>query len=76
VRHHARRPSFHASETGAQIFLLAGERRFQYPLENLFMTKLQSLLDSLVWIKRGKACVFISPAGEIPQGRNVGQPGK
>jgi len=76
VTNRGRHPAFHACQAGPQVLFLAGERRFQYPLEDLFMTKLQSLLDSLVWIKRGKAGVFISSAGEIPQGSNVGQPGK
>jgi len=76
VTNRARHSTFHACQASPQVLFLAGERRFQYPLENLFMTKLQSLLDSLMRIKRAKARVFISPAGEIPQGRNVGKPGK
>src|SRR5216683_1226460 len=76
VTNRARHPTFHACQASPQVLFLAGERRFQYPLENLFMTELQSLLHSLIWIKRGKARVFISPAGEIPQGSNVGQPSK
>jgi len=55
---------------------LAGEGRFQYPFENLFMAKLQSLLDSRVRIKGGQAGVFIPAAGEVPQGSHVGKPGK
>src|SRR5713101_8721962 len=76
VTNRARHPTVHACQTSPQVLFLARERRFQYPLENLFVTELQSLLHSLIWIKRGKARVFISPAGEIPQGSNVGQPGK
>src|SRR6267378_8193028 len=76
VTNRARHSTFHACQASPQVLFLAGERRFQYPLENLFMTKLQSLLDSLMRIKRAKARVFISPAGAIPQGRNVGKPGK
>jgi len=76
VTNRARDSTFHACQASPQVLFLAGQRRFQYALENLFMAKLQSLLHSLIWIKSGKARVFISPAGEIPQGSNVGQPGK
>src|SRR5260370_30857486 len=76
VTNRARHPTFHACQESPQVLFLARERRFQYPLENLFMTELQSLLHGLIWIKRGKARVFISPVGKIPQGRNVGKPGK
>jgi len=40
------------------------------------MTELQSLLDSCVWIERGKSGMFIPAAGEIPQRSNVSQPRK
>src|SRR5260370_20900703 len=76
VTNRARHPTFHACQASPQVLFLARERRFQYPLENLFMTELQSLLHSLIWIKRAKARVFISSAGEIPQGSNVRQAGK
>ncbi len=76
VRNRAGQPAFHAGEAGAQILLLAGERRFQYPFKNLFMAKLQSLLDSRVRIKGGKAGVFVAAAGEIPQRGQVDKPGK
>src|SRR5712664_184414 len=76
VRNRDSQPTFHTGKASPQILLLAGERRFQYPFENLLMAKLQSLLDSRIRIKRGKAGMFISAAGEIPQGSQVGQPGK
>jgi len=76
VRNRGSQPAFHAGKAGTQILLLGGERRLQYPLENLLMTKLQSLLDRRVRIQGGKAGMFISAAGEVPQGSDVGQPGK
>jgi len=76
VRNGDRKATFHAREAGPQIFLLARERRFQNALKNLFMTELQSLLDSRVWIERGKSGMVISAAGEIPQGSDVCQAGK
>jgi len=66
----------HTREAGPQVFLLARERRFQDALENLFMTKLQSLLDGSVRIKGSQASMFISAAGEVPQGSQIGQPRK
>jgi len=38
MRNRAGQPTFHAGEASAQILLLAGERRFQYSFEKLFMT--------------------------------------
>jgi len=37
VGNRSRQPAFHAGEATPQILFLAGERRFQYSLENLFM---------------------------------------
>jgi len=68
VRNRYRQPAFHACKASAQILLLGGERSFQYPFENLFMTKLQSLLDGRVRIKRGKPGMFIPAARQIAQG--------
>src|ERR1700716_1043620 len=76
VRDRDRQPTFHTRQAGLQILFLAGERRFQYPFENLFMTELQSLLDGYVRIKGRKAGVIVPAAGEIPQGSHVSQPGK
>jgi len=76
VRNRDSQPTFHSHETGPQILLLAGEWRFKYPFEKLFMAKLQSLLDCRIRIKRGEAGMLISAAGEISQGSQVGQPGK
>jgi len=56
----AAQPAFHAAQAGAQILLLAGERRFQDALENLLVAKLQSLLDRRIRIKRGEAGVVIA----------------
>jgi len=76
VRNGDKQPTFHSGEASPQILLLTGERFFQYPFENLFMAKLQSLLDSCVRIKGSQAGVFIPATGEIAQGSQVGQPGK
>jgi len=50
VRNRDGQPTFHASEASLQILQLNCKRRFENPLENLFMTKLQSLLDGRVRI--------------------------
>jgi len=76
VRDRASKPAFHGRQASSQIQFLAGERGLQYPFENLFMTKLQSLLDSRIRINGGKAGMFVAAAGKIPQGSQVGQPGK
>jgi len=39
------------------------ERRFENPLENLFMTKLQSLLDGRIRIQSSQACVLVPATG-------------
>jgi len=49
---------------------------FKNSLENLFVAKLQSLLEGLLRIKGRKACVFVPAAGQIPQRSDVRQPGK
>src|SRR5260370_17201061 len=61
VRNRDSQPTFHSRETGPQILLLAGERRFKYPFENLFMAKLQTLLDFLIRLNHRHAGILISP---------------
>ena len=73
VRDRARQPSLHPPETNLQILFLTGERRFQYPLENLFVAKLQGLLNSRVRIKSGKSGMVIASTRKIPQRSDVSQ---
>src|SRR5260370_34580813 len=58
VTNRGRHPTFHACQASPQVLFLAGERRVQYPLENLFVTEVQSILGKLVRIKSAQALVF------------------
>jgi len=73
VRDRAGQPSLHAPETSLQVLFLTQERRFQYPFENLFVTKLQGLLNGRVRIKSGKSGMVIASTGKIPQRSDVSQ---
>src|SRR5258708_34297256 len=76
VRNRDSQPTFHSHETGPQILPLAGEWRFKYPFEKLFMAKLQRLLDCRHRIKAGGAGMLRSAAERVSETSHVAQPDK
>src|SRR5260370_2767072 len=69
VRNRDSQPTFHSRETGPQILLLAGEGRFKYPFEKLFMAKLQRVRECPIRLKRGEARLLTSAAVALSHAR-------
>ncbi len=65
--------TFHALEATAKIVFLPQQRHFEKPLENLFVTKLDSLLNRFRGIDSAQPCMLVTAAGEIAKRSDIDQ---